>query len=300
VGAEGRGLTMAAITSSPPVVVIPSERAGAFSVGVQRFVLTLGRALLSVVLILVIWQLLLLSWGENLAFTTRGPIDVWRFAFGADTPPEVRQRILSNLWITLGDAGLGLLVGTLGAIAMAFAFNLFRPLEQAFMPVAMVLRSVPLVAMTPLMATVFGRGLVSVAMVGAIVTFFPTLVNVTLGLRGTPQQSVDLVKAYGANRLYTLSRIQFPNALPQLFAALRASAPLAITGAMLAEFLLTGKGLGNTINVDRNQFKYDSMWTQAALATLASVLVYSIFVGIEGSVLARFAPDRAKASKVKA
>ncbi len=291
---------MAAITSTPTVISIPSEQTGALSAGFQRFAWTLGRAMLSVLIIVVIWQLLVLSWGEELAFTTRGPIDVWRFVFGPDTPPEVRERIISNLWITLGDAGLGLLVGTVGAIVMAFAFNLFRPLEQAFMPVAMVLRSVPLVAMTPLMATVFGRGLVSVAMVGAIVTFFPTLVNVTLGLRGTPQQSVDLVKAYGAKRLYTLVRIQFPNAQPQLFAALRASAPLAITGAMLAEFLLTGQGLGNTINVDRNQFKYDSMWTQAALATIVSVLVYSIFVGIEASVLTRFAPDRAKASKVKA
>jgi ABC-type nitrate/sulfonate/bicarbonate transport system permease component len=94
--------------------------------------------------------------------------------------------------------------------------------------------------------------------------------------------------------------VQFPFALPPLFAALRATAPLAITGAMLAEFFLTGTGLGSSLNLARNQFKYNSMWSQAAIATLFSVLIYALAVGVEGAVLARFAPDRAKAAKVKA
>ena len=102
------------------------------------------------------------------------------------------------------------------------------------------------------------------------------------------------------NTQLRLFRIQFPFALPALFAALRATAPLAITGAMLAEFFLVGNGLGHSINVARNEFDYTSMWAQAAIATLAAVVIYAISVGIEGSVLARFAPDRAAAAKAKA
>jgi len=291
---------VAAVTVDSTTVVVPSSSTGAIGVAAKRFAVTLGRAAFSLGLVLVLWQVLVWTWGEDLSFSTRGPADVWDYMFGELSTPQIRADIFSALWTTLGHAALGLLAGTAGAVLVAFAFNVVRPLEQGLMPVAMVLRSVPLVAMAPLISTIFGRGLMTVAVVGGIVTFFPTLVNVSLGLQSAPQQSVDLVKAYGGSRMYTLLKVQFPFALPPLFAALRATAPLAITGAMLAEFFLTGTGLGSSLNLARNQFKYNSMWSQAAVATLFSVLIYALAVGVEGAVLARFAPDRAKAAKAKA
>ena len=54
---------------------------------------------------------------------------------------------------------LGLGVGTVAAVACAIRFNLLRPMQRTFMPMAMVLRSVPLVAMTPLIVLIFGRDL---------------------------------------------------------------------------------------------------------------------------------------------
>lgn len=292
---------MAVVNLPTAMAVAPEARAntGAAAIVAKRVGTTLGRAVIALVLVLALWQALVWSWGEELVFSTRGPLDVWRFWIdGANG--AVRADIMSNLWITLGHAGLGLLAGTAGALVISFLFSLFKPLEQSLMPVAMVMRSIPLVAMAPLISLVFGRDILTVAIVGAIVTFFPTLVNVNLGLRTAPQQSVDLIKAYGGGRLYTLFRIQFPFALPALFAALRATAPLAITGAMLAEFFLVGNGLGHSINVARNEFDYTSMWAQAAIATLAATLIYAVSVGIEGSVLARFAPDRAAAARTKA
>ncbi len=68
------------------------------------------------------------------------------------------------------------------------------------MPLAMTLRTVPLVAMAPLIALIFGRGLMAVTVIAGIVTFFPTLVNVTLALRSVPQESLDLMHGYGATR----------------------------------------------------------------------------------------------------
>ncbi len=292
---------MAVVQLPAAVSVLPDARSstGALSAVIRRVGVTLGRAVIALTLVLALWQVLVWSWGEELVFSTRGPLDVWRFWIDSANA-TIRADIISNLWITLGHAGLGLLAGTVGALLISFLFSLFKPLEQSLMPVAMVMRSVPLVAMAPLISLVFGRDILTVAIVGAIVTFFPTLVNVNMGLRMAPQQSVDLIKAYGGGRLYTLFRIQFPFALPALFAALRATAPLAITGAMLAEFFLVGNGLGHSINVARNEFDYTSMWAQAAIATLAAVLIYAISVGIEGSVLARFAPDRVAAAKAKA
>lgn len=290
---------MSAVAVADPTVASAGPDVSVWTAAGKRALTTFGRSMISLGTVVVLWQLVVWSWGEDLAFSTRGPLDVGRYlADGANA--EARRAILDHLVVTLGHAGLGLGLGTLAAVLLAVLFNAFGTIEQAILPVAMVLRSVPLVAMAPLIALVFGRGLVTVAIVGATVTFFPTLVNVNLGLRMAPQPAIDLVKAYGGRKLFTLARVQFPFALPALFAALRATAPLAITGAMLAEFFLVGNGLGHSINLARNQFDYTDMWAQAAVATLASVLIYSIAVGVEGAVLARFAPERAVAARTRA
>ena len=126
-------------------------------------------------------------------------------------------------------------------------------------------------------------------MIAGIVTFFPTLVNVTLALRRTPGEALDLCRAYGASPAETLRRVQMPSALPALFASLRIAAPLALVGALLAEWLATGRGLG----IDppgRRRLDYNGLWSRVALVTLYSVLLYKVIGGVERVVLARFAP----------
>jgi ABC-type nitrate/sulfonate/bicarbonate transport system permease component len=188
----------------------------------------------------------------------------------------------------LKDAFVGLAAGTIAALACSIVFNLRRSVEQTVMPIAMVLRSVPLVAMTPLITLVFGRGLMGVTVIAGIVTFFPTLVNVTLALRATPQASIDLFRAYGAGPVKTLRKVQLPNALPAIFASLRIAAPLALIGALLAEWLATGHGLGYLMLQSSSLSNYNMLWSTAALVTAYSMILYASISGIEKLVLARF------------
>ena len=156
------------------------------------------------------------------------------------------------------------------------------------MPLAMVLRSVPLVAMTPLIVGIFGRDLVGITVITAIVTFFPTLVNVTIALRRTPRESLDLFRAYGANSTTTLRKVQIPSALPALFASLRIAAPLSLVGALLAEWLATGKGLGYQILEAAAVSDYNGLWTRVVLVTAYSSILYVLIGAVERRVLARF------------
>ena len=202
--------------------------------GVKR----LGGVFLSIAAMLLIWQLFLWIFHVD-KFLGKGPLDVYRYlrdgnSFLGLSGAQARSILYHNSLTTLRDAFIGLIAGTVAAIVCAILFNVSRPAEQTFMPVAMTLRSVPLVAMTPLIALIFGRGLMCVTVIAGIVTFFPTLVNVTLALRSTPQASIDLFRAYGAGPVKTLRKVQLPNALPAIFASLRIAAPLALIGALLA------------------------------------------------------------------
>ncbi len=141
-------------------------------------------------------------------------------------------------------AGIGFTAGLGAAIVMAMLFVLVPPLEFAIMPLAMMMRSVPLVALAPIVILILGRDIMTLSVIGGLVVFFPALVNVTMGLRSTPAQMTDLISVYGGRTPTVLRMVRVPAALPALFSSIRIAIPGAIGGALLAEWLATGNGLG--------------------------------------------------------
>lgn len=233
------------------------------------------------------WQLFLVAFDVD-PFIGKGPVDVWNHLVTDADAATSRRELGEASLTTLRDASLGLVAGSAAAVVVAVAFTLWRSVERTFMPVAMVLRSVPLVAMTPLIALVFGRGLMAVTVIAGIVTFFPTLVNVALALRSTPREAIDLCRAYGASPAKTLRKVQVPVALPALFASLRIAAPLALVGALLSEWLATGDGLGYLMQRAMTMFQVDQLWAGVFLVTLYSIVLYTAIGAIERLVLVRF------------
>ena len=102
---------------------------------------------------------------------------------------------------------------------------LSRGVEAATMPVAMLVRTVPLVALAPIITLVFGNGFATVAVMSGIVVLFPALVTIAFGLRSVTPQMQDVVKVYGGSKWDVLRRVAYPTALPSVFAAIRISVP---------------------------------------------------------------------------
>jgi ABC-type nitrate/sulfonate/bicarbonate transport system permease component len=87
-----------------------------------------------------------------------------------------------------------------------------------------------------------------------------------------------------------MRKVMIPSALPSFFTAARISAPAAIVGALLAEWLATGKGIGYQMLLDVTSFESDDLWASVVAVTLASLLIYSLISVLEGLILARFGP----------
>jgi ABC-type nitrate/sulfonate/bicarbonate transport system permease component len=247
----------------------------------------MASAFISVAAVLLAWQLFLWLFHLN-HFIGKGPLDVWNYMVTDHGAAANRSTLLAESGVTIRDALLGLVSGTVLGVAAAVAFVIWSPVEQAVMPVAMTLRAVPLVAMTPLIVLMFGRDLSAVSVIAGIVTFFPTLVNVAVALRATSKESTDLCRAYGASAAMTLRKVQLPAAVPALMSSLRIAAPLALVGAMLAEWLATGKGLGYQIVSAAAQSDYSGLWSRVALATGFSLILYALIAAAERRVLHRF------------
>lgn len=247
-------------------------------------------AVVSILVVAGIWWAFLKIFHVD-PFVGRTPANILGAMTTGPDAAENRQLLFDAFGITLRDAFFGLAAGMIVATLCAVSFNLLRSIEHTVMPVAMVLQSVPLVALTPLLALLFGRGLVTTTIIAGIVTFFPALVNVNLALRNAPGSSMDLMRAYGASTATTLKKVQIPCALPAIFASLRIAAPLALIGALLAEWLATAEGLGYLMLQSMVNFNLDLLWAAGALVTFFSIVLYNVISSVEGAVLARYAPE---------
>jgi ABC-type nitrate/sulfonate/bicarbonate transport system permease component len=286
-------MTTAASTAARGPVVSASARA-AVAYTARRTLLTIGTILFSLVVLCVLWQVAVSTAGIS-SFIAKGPADVLQYF--TDSGAAAHQRKLFDLLgVTLRDASIGFLVGVPLSILVSVAFTMIRPVEFMFMPIAMLLRTVPLLAMAPVIYIIFGNGPVTAALIGTVVVFFPLLVNVTVGLRSVSQQSVDLVRVYGGSRLTVLRKVAVPTALPHFFASMRIAVPGAITGALLYEYLFTTTGLGAAVPAAKAAFDYQLIWASTVFVTIVSVVFYTVTAIIEAAVLSEWGPDAGKAT----
>ena len=293
-------------TTTPAAVPVGQEATTTASGGAttRSLLRRAGRAGVTIVIALVVlgllWQALLLVFDVS-SFVGKSPLDVVRYLF-SDTPPrgvrpasmsaeQARADSFGALGTTLVNALIGFVAGMGVATLVAIGFVLWKPVEFAFMPIAMLLRSVPLVAMAPVLLLIFGQGKVGIAVIAAIVVLFPVLVNVVVGLNSASPQSLDLITVNGGSALTALVKVRIPSALPEFLAAMRISIPGAIVGSMLAEWLVGFAGMGGVLSGYKGSGNYGGVWTIVALAVIASIVLYELATILEAAVLTRWGPN---------
>jgi sulfonate transport system permease protein len=237
----------------------------------------------------VIWWAVLAGFGVS-PVIARSPLAVWTYLATGPDAAEARSAILLALGQSLPWAGIGLLIALAVALGLAVMGVVWRGVTAALMPVSLVLQTMPLVALTPIVVLIFGRGVATTLVVTVAVTFFPAFITIAQGLSQVPKPALDLLDIYGATRIQKLRFISLPASLPNVCAAARLVAPAALLGVMIAEWLATGYGLGNLLNEARGELDYGMIWAVAFVAIAVSVGFYQIVRLIETRVLKRFQP----------
>lgn len=246
----------------------------------------LGVSLVALILPFAVW------WGFLLALQVpdmlgKSPWGVVDYLFFADAAPVAQEKLLAALGQTLPITLLGMAAGMAVAFALAVAGRLTPGFTRAFLPVALVTQTMPLVALTPLLVLILGRGTAVTLWITISVTFFPAYVMIAQGIAQVPRAALELPRAYGASGWREMRLVTLPASMPWLFAAIRLTAPRALLGVMIAEWLATGRGLGNLLNQSRGYLDFGMIWTVAVVSVLVSVAFYAIAAAIEKAVLWR-------------
>ena len=189
------------------------------------------------ILVLVIF-LLVWTFGAHLygmPFLLPNPLEVAQ-AFVSDF-----ELIVGGLWITFQEALYGYLLAISIGITSAAIMSQSKILERSFYPYAILLQTLPAVAVAPLIVLWFGFDMLSVVVISLIISLFPIINNTLLGLKSTSINLVELFQMHNSSRFINFFKLRLPAAIPNVIAGLRISAGLSVIGAIVGS---EGGGLG--------------------------------------------------------
>jgi len=188
-----------------------------------------------------------------------------------------KERLPYQTWVTLYEAIAGFVLSILFAVPVAVLIVSSPIVSKAVYPLLLITQAVPKIAIAPVLLLVFGAGTESKVILCFLSAFFPILISTATGLASTPEELLDLSRSYRAGAWKTYAKIRFPMALPHIFSGLKVAITLAVTGAVVAEFVASDKGLGYTI------LSATSYW-KSALAFGAMILLSLLAIVLFGAV----------------
>ena len=208
------------------------------------------------------------------------PHDVITKGFMPITDPASGLRpILGYMWPTVKVTVLGLAVAVVLGTFLAVVMNLSKGLERAFFPYAVVLQTVPILAITPLLTQLFGERLGVRLVVTVLIAIFPIITNTLFGLQSTDQLHHDLFTLNQVSRFTRLRKLELPSALPAMMTGLRIGSGGAVIGSIVADFFFTQgeKGIGYYIRTRQQKAaQRPEMFAATIVASMFGVVMFLI------------------------
>lgn len=226
-------------------------------------------SVITVIVLICIWQFLC-STGFVPEYMLPSPIEVIS-AFVGELP-----LLLQNLFITLQEAFLGLILGVGVGFLVAVIMDNFNFMYKAFYPLLIITQTIPSVAIAPLLVLWFGYEMTPKVVLIILSTFFPVAVGLLEGFRSADKDTIDMLRSMGANRMQIFGYIKFPSALPQLFSGLRIAVAYSVIGAVISEWLGGFGGLGVYMTRVKKAFAFDKMFAVIFLISAISLALMGL------------------------
>jgi NitT/TauT family transport system permease protein len=230
-------------------------------------------------LVIVVWDLVVRI-GEIHPIIFPGPQAV------AEAAWKLRSDLLTAVGRTSLAAATGLAISIVAGTSLAFLFSQSAMIRRALFPYAVLLQTVPIIAIAPIVIVSFGRGFFSVALVSSVISLFPIVTNTTTGLLQIDPNLLDLFRLNSASRWQTLWKLRLPSSLPFLLAGIRIACGSAIVGAIVGEFFVgSGQpGLGAMIQRKSASLDLADLYATVLTSTLLGTLAFGA-VALLGDVI---------------
>jgi NitT/TauT family transport system permease protein len=210
---------------------------------------------------------------------------------------DSRHILLPQSWVTLKEALQGFVLSCVIGIPLGVILALSRPLDRALRPVLVAGQVTPKVALAPIFLALFGLGSQPKIVLSFLLGFFPVVLDTILGLRSIQREKIYLARSCGAGWLTILWKIQLPNALPLIMTGLKIAATLSVTGAIVAEFISPGHGLGYTLQTAGAELKTDLLYAAVFCLAVMGLAMFTVIAQVERFAVAWHPSQRIRAAR---
>jgi NitT/TauT family transport system permease protein len=176
--------------------------------------------------------------------------------------------------VTFIEALVGFIIASVLAFGIATLFVRFHTLEDGLFPIAIAVKTTPIVAIAPLLVIWLGTGWWSKIVAAILICFFPVLVNAVKGLKAADLEYRELFETLGASRAQEFRKLRVPYCLPYLFSALKISSSLAVIGAIVGEFVGATQGLGYLIIISSSHLETATLFSAIFASALAGITMF--------------------------
>lgn len=193
--------------------------------------------------------------------------------------------LLMNFWPTLLEAVSGFFLGNVVAILVAVWFVHSPRAEDAFYPLAVFIQTIPIIAVAPILVLLLGNGYAPKIAIAALISFFPTLVNMVRGLKAVNPQTLELMRVLSASKSEVFWKVRLQSSLPFLFAALKIASTTSVIGAIVAEWIGSAFGIGALIIEATYNFRSPLLYATVFVGAGLAVAMFSIVSVVEKKVI---------------
>jgi NitT/TauT family transport system permease protein len=191
--------------------------------------------------------------------------------------------------VTGTNALIGLVIGTVLAVLLAALAARWHAVDGMSAPIVAALAVVPIVALAPVLNSMFGAdsqfGRQAIA---ALASFVPVFLNTLRGLRQTRPVHRDLMRSYAATGTQSFRTVTLPTAVPYLLTGVRIASSLAVISALVAEYFGGPRGgLGSAIATSAATSAYARAWAYVVASIVLGLVFYLATALIERLVLRR-------------
>ena len=182
--------------------------------------------------------------------------------------------LLAYARVTLIEAALGCLAAAALSLPLAWALFHWRLFSRAVLPYVAASQAVPAIAIAPLLVVWIGYGTAPTVMLCVLMVFFPITVTVLLGLRGLDTDVIDAARLDGAHGASMITHMELPMALPAILSGLRTGFTLSITGAVIGEMTMGGKGLGMVLASQRQSVDTTGLFSTIVVLCIMATTIH--------------------------
>lgn len=221
-----------------------------------------------IALVIVWWVVTTAGWVKP--YIIPSPADTWIAM--SDNAAYLAQ----HTWVTAYETIVGFVIAVIVGLAVAVVMVYSGGLEKTLYPVILFAQVVPKIAIAPLFVVWLGFGASPKILVAVLMAFFPVVISGLSGLRSVDPDVLQLTSTMGAGRFKTFVKVRLPAALPELLSGFKVAATLAVTGAVVGEFVGANEGLGYVILQANGNLDTAMLFAALIIMSLMGVLLFGI------------------------